>query len=117
MSSRIKFFQEAIRNLKTFGTVTPSSRFLSKKMLSKIDFAKADVIVELGPGNGAITKFILEQLSSKAVLVCFEINENFYHQLTALKHSQLVVLKASAEKIDEELKKLNLSSANYIISS
>lgn len=114
MSSRIKFFQEAIKNIKTLGTVTPSSRFLSKKMLSKIDFTTANVIVEFGPGNGAITKFILENLSPKAVLICFEINENFYQQLIALKHPQLIVIKASAERIKEELKKINIDKVDDI---
>lgn len=117
MLNRIKFFQEALKNIKTLGTVTPSSRFLSKKMLRKIDFANADVIVELGPGNGAITKFILENLSSKTKLICFEINDNFYNQLEELNHPQLIVLKASAEKIEKELKKLNINKVDYIISS
>ncbi|WP_439133086.1 class I SAM-dependent methyltransferase [Polaribacter sp.] len=99
------------------GTITPSSRFLSKKMIRKIDFTKAAVIVEFGPGNGAITKHILKNLSPKAILICFEINDNFYHQLKALKHPQLIVVKASAEKIEEELKKINITKVNYVISS
>jgi phospholipid N-methyltransferase len=117
LSERIKFFQEAIHNIKTLGTLTPSSRFLSKKMLQKIDFENATVIVELGPGNGAITKYILENLSSTATLICFEIKENFYQELQNLKHPQLVVLKASAETIKDELKKIKIDKVDYIISS
>ncbi|WP_223269166.1 MULTISPECIES: class I SAM-dependent methyltransferase [unclassified Polaribacter] len=117
LSSKIKFFKEAVKNIKTLGTVAPSSRFLSKRMLREINFSKADVLVELGPGNGAITKYILERLSPKATLICFEINDNFYRQLQDLKHPQLIVLKASAENIIEELKKLHIYKVNYIISS
>lgn len=117
MSSRIKFFQEAVKNIQTLGTITPSSRFLCKKMLQKIDFSKADVIIELGPGSGAITKLILENLSPKARLICFEINDNFFNQLQGLNHPQLIVLKVSAETIEEELKKLNLNKVCHIISS
>ena len=117
MSTKIKFFQEALRNMQTLGTITPSSRFLSRKMLKKIDFTNANVIVELGSGNGAITKYILERLSPKAILICFEINDNFYNQLLKINHPQLVVLKVSAEKMIQELKKLNLNKADYIISS
>lgn len=117
MYSRINFFREAVKNIKTLGTVAPSSRFLSKKMLRKIDFQKAEVLVELGPGNGAITNYILESLAPSAKLICFEINENFYHQLKKIKHPQLIVLKASAEKIEEELSKLNIHKVPYIISS
>ena len=117
MSSRINFLKEALKNINTLGTITPSSRFLSKRMLREINFSKAEVIVELGPGNGAITKHILENLSPKSILICFEINDNFYRQLKQIQHPQLIVLKASAEKITDELKKLNFHQVNYIISS
>lgn len=117
MSSKINFFKEAVKNIKTLGTVAPSSRFLSKRMLKEINFSKAEFLVELGSGNGAITKHILEKLSPESMLICFEINDNFYHQLKDLKHPQLIVLKASAEKIVDELAKLNIHKVNYIISS
>ena len=117
MSSRIKFFKEAVKSIKTSGTVAPSSRFLSKRMLREIDFSNVDVIVELGPGNGAITKHILENLTPKSILICFEINDNIYDQLQEFKHPQLIVLKVSAEKIVDELKKLKIDKVNYIISS
>jgi phospholipid N-methyltransferase len=117
LSTRIKFFKEALINLKTLGTVTPSSRFLSKRMLREIDFSKADIIVELGPGNGAITKYILEKLAPSSKLICFEINDNFYGQLKDQNHPQLIVLNISAEKIADELKRLKINKVNYIISS
>ena len=117
MTNRIDFFKEAVKSFKTSGTVTPSSRFLAKRMLSKIDFSKADVLVELGPGNGAITKLILKKLHPKATLICFEINESFYKELSKIKHKQLIVLKASAEKIQEKLDILGFNKSNHIISS
>ena len=62
MTNRINFFKEAIKDLKTSGTVTPSSRFLVDRMLKRIDFSKVNVLVELGPGNGAITALILKKI-------------------------------------------------------
>lgn len=103
--------------MNTLGTLTPSSRFLSKRMLRKINFSDAEIIVELGSGNGAITKFILENLSPKTTLICFEINDNFYEQLNKIGHPQLIILKASAEKIINELKKKNIHKVDYIVSS
>ena len=117
MSNRINFLKEALKNIKSLGTITPSSRFLSKRMLSKIAFSKAKVIVELGSGDGAITKHILKNLSTQTTLICFEINDNFHKQLIEKKHPQLIVLKSSAEKIITELQKLNISKVDYIISS
>lgn len=117
MSKKINFFKVAIKNYKTSGTVVPSSRYLAKKMLKQIDFTTADVIIELGPGNGAITHKILKKLHPNAVLICFEINTEFYTELQKIQHPQLIVLKASAEKIKDEVEKLGYTKTNYIVSS
>ena len=71
MTDTIKFFKEATKTLKTSSTIIPSSFFLTKKMLQNIHFASADIIVELGPGNGAITKFILRKLHPTATINLF----------------------------------------------
>ena len=117
MTSRINFFKEAIKNIKTLGTVTPSSRFLANRMLKEINFYEVEVLVELGAGNGAITNHILKNLKPNATLICFEINDNFYNQLSKVKNPQLIVVKASAEKIQEELHQLGFLKVNHIISS
>jgi phospholipid N-methyltransferase len=117
LTSRIFFLKEALKNLRTLGTITPSSRFLAKRMLKEIDFSKVDVLVELGPGNGVITQHILDRLPPEATLVCFEINDNFYTQLLKVKNPQLVVIKSSAEKIKQELNLLGFHKTDHIISS
>ncbi|MBE7629424.1 class I SAM-dependent methyltransferase [Tenacibaculum piscium] len=117
MSKKFNFFKEAVKNYKTSGTVAPSSKYLAKKMLRKINFETANVLIELGPGNGAITHSILEKIQPNAVLICFEINDAFYLELKKIKHPQLIVLKASAEKITTEIQKLGYKKVNHIISS
>lgn len=117
MGKKIRFFKEAVKNYKTSGTLVPSSRFLAKKMLKNINFSTAKVIVELGPGDGAITKNILKQLKPQTTLVCFEINDAFYLELQKIQHPNFIVLKKSAEKIEEELNVLGFDKADYIVSS
>lgn len=117
MSKKFNFFKEAVKNYKTSGTVIPSSKYLANKMLKEINFSAAEVIVELGPGNGAITHHILDKIKPNAILVCFEINDAFYKELKKINHPQLIVLKASAEKIKSEIEKLGYSKADYIVSS
>ena len=97
MSKKFNFFKEAVKNYKTSGTVVPSSKYLANKMLKDIDFSSAKLIVELGPGNGAIT--------------------HDYEELIKIKHPQLIVLKASAENIKQEVIKLGFDKADYIVSS
>ena len=117
MKQKIKFFKEAVKNYKTSGTVIPSSQYLAKRMLKRIDFNEAKVIVELGPGDGVITKEIINNLEKDTYLVCFEINEAFYHELLKLQSDKVIILNKSAEEISEALVMLNLPQADYIISS
>ena len=53
-------FKELFTNISTTGAVTFSSKPLVDKMLSFADFKGAKILVELGGGDGSITKGIVE---------------------------------------------------------
>jgi phospholipid N-methyltransferase len=95
----------------------PSSRFLAKKMLKNIDFNKAKVIVEYGAGNGVITKHILNNMRDDAILLCFEINKNFYDHLKEIDDDRLILLDVSAEHIIDILHEKDIKDVDYFISS
>jgi len=115
VGKKIDFFKVAVKSLKTSGTVTPSSKFLAKKMIKNIDFSSCKILVELGPGNGVITNQILKKLQPDSHLVCFEVNETFYENLKKINHPQLTVLKVSAEQIQPEMEKLGFLKACHIV--
>lgn len=117
MPKKMNFFKEAIKTIKTSGSLIPSSKFLVKRILKNIDFESAELIVEYGAGNGIITDEILNRLKPSAKLICFEINEVFYKELKTINNPQLVVLNTSAEDIEEEIIKLNFSQVCYVVSS
>ena len=117
MKKRIDFLKVALKNMKTAGTIVPSSRFLAQKMLRDINFSSLKLIVELGPGNGVITQEILKRIQPDSQLVCFEVNPVFYQQLQQINHPQLTVLHASAVDMVEALQTLGFSNACHIISS
>jgi len=117
MTKKMTFFKEAIKSLKTSGSLIPSSKFLVKRILKNVDFKNAELIIEYGAGNGIITHEILKKIKPSATLVCFEINEVFYKELKTINHPQLVVLDASAEQIEAEIKKLNFSEICFVVSS
>ena len=58
--NNIAFLKESIKNIKTVGTFTRSSKFLCRGMVKHVDFENAHTIVELGAGDGVITKHILK---------------------------------------------------------
>ncbi len=115
---KIDFFKESIKNIKSVGTITRSSKFLCKGMIKPVDFEKADVIVELGAGDGVITKHILRHMKDDAKLLSFEVNEIFCDQMRNTLHDdRLIIVEDSAEKLGEYLAKNNLGKADYIISA
>ncbi|NVJ66776.1 MAG: methyltransferase domain-containing protein [Gammaproteobacteria bacterium] len=99
--SRI-FTKNAISNLKSTGTFFPSSRFLANKISSLMP-ADTKSVVELGAGNGAVTKSLLSHLSDDASLNCYEINQEFIKLLKDnVADPRLTVLERSALEISND---------------
>jgi len=113
-----KFFLEFFKKGSKVGSVWPSSRFLTKRMLHPIDFSKDLVIVELGPGTGVFTKEIVKRMSKNSRLYSFELNPEFVKQLRAdLPDERVKIVQDSAEKIKEYLSDDGLEKADYIVSA
>ena len=99
------------------GSLIPSSRRLIERLLSKVDWQRAHVIVEYGPGVGTVTREILERMRPDAVLVAIEMNSEFAAYLKESLHDErLVVVHGSAADATAILKGLSLRAANYVIS-
>lgn len=114
---RIDFFREGLRNLQTVGTITRSSRHLCKGMVKHVDFQKAKLIVELGAGDGVITRHILANMRPDAKLLAFEVNAKFCDQMREIQDDRLVVIEDSAEYIERYLHEAGATEIDYVISA
>lgn len=114
---KIDFLVEGLKDLKTVGTITRSSRNLCKNMIKHINFKDADLIVELGAGDGVITHYILEKMKPDAKLLVFEVNPRFCEILRNIGDDRLIVAEASAEELDNYLEKLKTTKVDYVISA
>jgi phospholipid N-methyltransferase len=112
-----------LKNLVTDGyvaSVTPTSRFGVDRVCNRIDFSRARLIVEYGPGTGAFTLPLLRNMDENSKLIAIERNPNFCRYLN--KHIQdprLLIFQESAENVLDILKTCNGSKdlqADYIIS-
>ena len=113
-----KFLKTFFKERKQVGAVAPSSRFLVKKMLNKIDFDTADILIELGPGTGVFTKEILKRAKPNTKIFVFELNEDFYNSLKRqFTDERLIIVNESAESMQKVLKEYNCNEADAIISS
>ena len=77
LTQRLLFALNFFRHPFMLGSIWPSSRFLVDEVLRPIDWERARVIVEYGPGVGTITTEILRRMHPDAHLVAIETNEAF----------------------------------------
>ena len=112
------FFTEFLKPVKNnVGAVAPSSKYLVKKMVDPIDFAKVKCIVEFGPGTGNITMELLNRMPKDSTLIVFEINKEFCETLRNINDSRIKIISDSAENLESYLLKNNIQRVDYIVSS
>lgn len=117
LHQRFHFFRESIRSLRTVGSVAPSSRFLCRSIAEKIDPLQAQVVVELGPGDGVITRYLLRRLGPQAQLLVFEINPVFVEKINReIQDPRLSVIHDSAENMGQYLAINGIDTVDYIVS-
>jgi phospholipid N-methyltransferase len=100
------------------GSVIPSSRFLVKDLMAQVEWDRARVLVEFGPGVGTITREVLKRMRPDAVLLVIELNEEFVQYLKAtIRDPRLRVIHGSAAHVRRILSEQGLAPADSIISS
>jgi phospholipid N-methyltransferase len=99
------------------GSVVPSSPFLVKDLMARVDWDRARVLVEYGPGVGTFTREILRRMRPDAVLVAIELNTDFVDYLSdRVRDPRFRVVQGSAARVRSILAEQNLAPADYIIS-
>ncbi len=115
--NRWQYFLGGVKNMKTRGTIAPTSKFTSKKMLSNIRFEDAKIIVELGAGDGSITKHILSQMREDTKLISFEIDPALSGILEEnISDPRLTLINDSAEHLVQYLNKMGYTKVDYVVS-
>ena len=117
MKKKYDFFSKFLKQGNNIGAITPSSKFLVKKMIEPVDFNQAKIIVEFGPGTGVITLEILKKMNEYTKLILFEINNEFAEELKKIPDTRMEMIKDDAENIQMHLKKRGLGNVDYVISS
>lgn len=114
--SKMKFLIEGIKNFKEVGTVTRSGTAMCQKMVSYLD-QDSKHILELGAGDGVITRHILEKMPADGKLISFEINPNLFKQLESIDDDRLIAVNDSAENLEEYLRKHDMQELDAILSA
>ena len=111
------FAKNFFQHPRMLGSVIPSSRFLIRRILGEMDFARARVVVEYGPGVGTITRPVLAKLGPDAVLIVVETNPEFVQYLRrSITDPRLRVVHGSAADVRKVIAAEGLQAADYVIS-
>ena len=110
----LAFFRRFIAEPGQVGSVIPSSRFLCKHILRPINWEQTKVIFELGPGTGAFTQAIYEQIRPDTEYVLVERDPQF----RSLLHSRFPALpiREEATRLGQYVEELGLGKVDVIVS-
>lgn len=116
-SQVLLFARNFFKHPRMLGSVIPSSRFLIDRLVRQIDFRRARVVVEYGPGVGTITREVLRRMRPDAKMVVIEMNDDFVRYLgSSLRDPRLHVVHGSAADVERILADLGLDRADYVFS-
>lgn len=114
MKKHWSFFREAVRNFRATGAIASSSPALVKRLVENLPDDRPLNIVELGPGDGCVTRAILKQVHPASQLTAFEINPAFVALLDSIEDERLRILPVGAEQIMDYF---TADSVDFVVSS
>ncbi len=114
----VLFFKRFLQRPFQIASIVPSSRALVERVASKIDFERAQVIAEYGPGEGVHSRAIARQMRPDCQLLLFELDPAFSRDLQRqfADDSRVHVINADADRLPSELHRRGIECCDYILS-
>jgi phospholipid N-methyltransferase len=114
MNENIQFLQAFLKNPLKVGAVAPSSPDLAWQMLEGIVPEKDNIIIELGVGTGAITKYVREILPNRDSYLGIELDSRLVSSINA-RYPEMNVVKGNACDLSAIHETSGLGKASYIL--
>jgi phosphatidylethanolamine/phosphatidyl-N-methylethanolamine N-methyltransferase len=114
MNENIQFLQAFLKNPGTVGSITPSSPELAKRMVAAIRPNADNVVMELGVGTGAITKFFQEIVPNDQSYLGIELDRDLVRILKK-NYRHLKIVRGNALDAAEIHAKSGLGKVGTII--
>jgi phosphatidylethanolamine/phosphatidyl-N-methylethanolamine N-methyltransferase len=111
-----RFFRSWLDNPMVAGAVSPSGRFLARKMARYVDPLAHGPIVELGPGTGVITEALLARGVAPARLHLVEFDPSFC-RLLARRFLGVHIHEGDAYRFGDRLRGVLDAPAAAVVSS
>ena len=111
----LSFFKTFAKSPTRVGAVWPSSNALGRMMVRDIGIEKANAVVEIGPGTGAVTQVILDAIPETAAFMTIEIDAGL-HEIFQKRFPEVNAHNECASNIAEILEKENIKELDAVLS-
>jgi phospholipid N-methyltransferase len=115
LREHVLLFSRFLKNPRTVGAVTASSRTLAEAMVRELDLSHPGHIVELGPGTGVFTSAIVDRLGPDTRFLALDIDPEFVARINA-RWPAVRCLCGSAERLDAIAADCGLLPIDHIVS-
>jgi len=113
--STLRFFKQFLAHPSELGALVPSSRDLAEMVVLTAGVPGASVVVEFGPGRGAITEVILHHLPDRAKFIAVEINRDLA-DVVSQRFPQASIIHGNAVDTRRYLADIGASACDCIVS-
>src|ERR1700694_5587100 len=112
------FFKRFLQRPFQIASIVPSSRALVERVSAKIDFDRACVLAEYGPGEGVHSREIARRMRPDARLLLFEVDPAFSRDLERqfAQDPRVHVINLDAARLPQELKRRDIPHCDSILS-
>ncbi len=118
LTEKLKFFRAFLRSPRQIGSVIPTSSVVIGYLMDRIEWNRADLVVEYGPGLGTITRPMLARLRPDARMIVIDMNPDFVaHLRRTINDPRLMAVHGSAADVEAILmSQAGGSRADYVVS-
>lgn len=114
MNENIEFLQAFLKNPAKVGAIAPSSPELAQKMIKNIAPDEENIILELGVGTGAITKFVQDIVPNDKSYLGVELDRDLVKNLKK-NYPDLKIVRGNACDAFSIYQKSGLGKVGFII--
>lgn len=112
--SILSFLKVAVRDFRV-GAVMPSSRWAVREILDRVP-DRLSAVLEYGPGDGVITKRLLDRLDSAGRMLVIEANPTFAAGLAKIADQRFSLVHGDATVAADYAREHGLASFDLVIS-
>ncbi len=114
MNENIEFLQAFLKNPATVGSIAPSSPDLARKMVEGMKPSSERIVIELGVGTGAITKFLQEIVPDDRSYLGIELDPTLT-RLLRRNYRDLKIICGDAVDTEAIHRRCGLGKPGYIV--